>query len=332
MRSHVWSQWVGLPAKTAFSMRRSLRLILLAISLAVSRQAAAESWVSELRRYDQEAATIGHRLALAAREYCVNTAPALGLSVDALERYDLEDRALAQDELGLGGAVQISAVVPGGAASRAGVVAGDNLISIAGEAIGQGAPGAASYARTDAVLVALRTASDAEFLELGFRRGNTDFVTRLTSDLGCDIEWIVSTRSSRSTFTDGHAVDLPVGLFRFARSDGEIAFVAAHELAHAIFRQQGKRPRSLSGKRELEHSADALGVVLLMQAGFPPRDAAIFWTRFARADKLGFLRSADHPSTKDRIRRIEALIDEIDRGARPQDIAERLIMRVDRLQ
>lgn len=302
--------------------------IVAAVALHAHGAVAGNTWVSELRVYDQRAATIGHRLAAAALPYCDRTTPTLGLTLDAVERYDHDDRELVRSELGLGDAVQISAVVLDGPASRAGAQPGDSLVAIDSQPVPDIAGGPPTLTRVDQVLSVLNSTDTRAGTVLTLRRGAVEFLAHVTPQVVCDVEWVVSTRTSQSTFSDGRHVDLPVGLFRFAKSDDELAFVAAHELAHSIFKQKRRVAKGLKARRELEHDADTVAVALLRQAGYDPMASVEFWSRFAKADTFGFLRSPSHPSTGDRITRLLPLAAQLNDDASEPARAIQLIEEV----
>lgn len=317
---------VNHPLHDQIGMSLRFRILpIVAVALHAHVAVAGNTWVSDLRGYDQRAATIGHRLATAALPYCDRTIPTLGLSLDAIERYDHDDRGLVRSELGLGDAVQISAVVPDGPASAAGAQPSDSLIAVDSEPVADFAGGPPALARLEQVLTVLNDTDTRTGTVLTLRREGTEFVAHIIPQVVCDVEWVVSTRTSQNTFSDGRHVDLPVGLFRFVKSDDELAFVAAHELAHSIFKQKRRGAKGLKARRELEHDADTVAVALLWHAGYDPMASAEFWSRFAKADTFGFLRSPSHLSTSDRITRLLPLAARLNDHASERALASRLI-------
>jgi hypothetical protein len=294
-------------------------LVLVAAALTVPVYAQAASWMSELRTYDRQAAAIGYKLATAARPYCVRTSSTLGVTVDAVERYEPADWPLAGSVLGLTGALQISGVAAGGPGDLAGLKAGDELSSIAGKSLPFVPSVSPSHARVEEVYASIEHAAPGS-IELAVRRGSEEWVVKASPAIGCDIHLVVSTRMSLSTFTDGRDIDMPVGLFRFADSDAEIAFVAAHEVAHAIFNQHRRPPKSLKDKRDLELRADELAVGLMALAGFDPHGAVEFWTRYKARDTFGFLGSPSHPSNKHRLSQVRSSVTKLKEGSPPSEL------------
>lgn len=144
---------------------------------------------------------------------------------------------------------------------------------------------------------------------------------------------------------------IPIGIIRFmGESEGEMAFVFAHETGHALDRacksSEGRAqitPPSLGGalnkilggtgrdllaeQRTCESRADTIGFAEFVAAGYNPYDAAGSFGRlmmysgdtytglFARLVELG----KDHPMTPDRISHMRALLNEqLQRGTTTQ--------------
>lgn len=137
------------------------------------------------------------------------------------------------------------------------------------------------------------------------------------------------------------------GLLSYVQSDGELAGVLAHEIAHvdrrhsmkAITRTIGmnvlleliinksKKKRQqeiakigvvavnlaqLGYSREAEYEADAYGVKFMKSAGYPKEEILNFWRRMEEqsggGDSLAILQLfSTHPPTSERIKRIEAM-------------------------
>ncbi len=137
------------------------------------------------------------------------------------------------------------------------------------------------------------------------------------------------------------------GLLSYAKSDGELAGVLAHEIAHvdqrhsmkAISRTIGmsallglvvnksseKRKEEITKigmvainlaqlgySREAEYEADAYGVKFMKRAGYPKEEILNFWKRMEGQSDSGESSSllqlfSTHPPTSERIKRIEAM-------------------------
>lgn len=108
------------------------------------------------------------------------------------------------------------------------------------------------------------------------------------------------------------------GLLRIAETDGQLAAVLGHEIAHALAHHVSERlarQQSLPGgilaklgslhyEREQESEADHIGVFLMTFAGYDPREAITFWERMAAASRRRGQSPemlSSHPSDEQRI-------------------------------
>ena len=116
-------------------------------------------------------------------------------------------------------------------------------------------------------------------------------------------------------------------------NEAELACIVAHEVAHAIARHGGER---ISGEflqklgffssnhpkapndhhntdklqqlnRSYEYEADLIGLILMAKAGYDPRVAINFWSRFNKEKKttLSGTAATPHPCNTDRIRNFQ---------------------------
>lgn len=306
------------------ALPRAATLLILALSSGAG--ARGSDWLQVLRGYDQRAATLGFRLAVAARPWCARSAPLWGGDLGAVSQFGRDDQAAARRSLGLTDAPVLTAVVPDGPADRAGLRVGDELVAVDGAPVTtEGAGLADSPAHADAATRQLGDALAGGVATLTVRRAGNLVTVRLVGQPGCAVRWIVSSRDGVGAASDGVDVDLPVGLFRFAPDDHELAAVAAHELAHVVFQDTRPRPRTVADRRREEDDADALGVVLMARAGYDPAAAVRFWTRFRAADRFGFLRAPTHRSTAGRVRLIRATVARLGEAGGADAVAKELL-------
>jgi len=139
----------------------------------------------------------------------------------------------------------------------------------------------------------------------------------------------------------GGKVGVYTGLFKVARNDDQLAAVLAHEVGHAIARHGAERMSQglitqlgaaalgaatspayaqlaaqaatlgiiLPYSRTQESEADEIGLMMMAEAGYDPREAIKLWQNF---EALGGARPPEflstHPAEGTRIERLEALM------------------------
>lgn len=280
-----------------------------------------------LQAMEQRVASIGYRLQTAAVDFCPPVALA-GLQLHDDSQYPRGDAPSLAAAFGTGPWPKVIAVVPGGAAARAGVQANDSILSIDGQTI---APGKGAD-RTTATLDLLdRAMADGHAL-LAVERAGKPVSIDLVPDRGCATHFQLKISSQLQGKADGSYVEITSQLAEFAPDDAELAAAMAHELAHNILGHRkrlddahitrgmlqnfGKSAR-LTKATEVE--ADRMSVYLMDRAGYPTSAALSFWDRF-RHQISSFL-VGTHPAAKNRIAMISAEIAKIDaakaRGEKP---------------
>lgn len=248
-----------------------------------------------LRKDDLRVALVAYRLALAGAPLCADRYPLTGMLFHHLAEYQPSDRPLMIARYGLDRGPGVLTVMAGTPAARAGLVAGDVLLAVNGRPLPTGASVAAEPKRDKW----RRLADEAENeLENALRTGPADLrVLRegreLSVRLGSLPACLGRVRLARSTqvnaFATGRSVVMTTAMLRFLKSDGELAVVLGHELAHNIFghRQMRNEEGILRGlglkpgavwKRE--EAADRFGLRLMAAAGYDLDAAIPFWRRY----------------------------------------------------
>jgi predicted Zn-dependent protease len=134
-------------------------------------------------------------------------------------------------------------------------------------------------------------------------------------------------RTANAFCLPGGKVGIYTGLFRYIRSDADLATVVAHETAHVLARHAGERLSQsqlaqlgglglglammganpyagqtamlgynlgtqygvlLPYNRQQEYEADRIGLILMAKAGYDPAAAVDFWRRFAYEKRSKF--------------------------------------------
>lgn len=163
-----------------------------------------------------------------------------------------------------------------------------------------------------------------------------------------DFEWeftLLDSPTENAFCLPGGKVAFYKGLVDKMNNEAEMAFVMAHEVAHAIARHGGERVswgrvQSLGGllvslgfkneklndiygigsnlgvilpfSRANESEADYIGLMLMARAGYNPRAAVAFWRRFSASHGTSTLLDdlmSTHPCDEDRIAQMESLLD-----------------------
>lgn len=260
---------------------------------------AAEAAASTtLRRDDLRVALVAYRLALAGSALCPERYPITGMLFHHLAEYEPADRPLMIERYGLDRGPGVLTVMAGTPASRAGLVAGDVLLAVNGRQLPTGSSVAAEPKRekwrrlADEAEGELETALRSGPADLRILRQGREIQLRLGSLPAC----LGRVRLARSTqvnaFATGRTVVMTTAMLRFLRSDGELAVVLGHELAHNIFghpairteegilRGLGIKGANAAWKRE--EVADRFGLRLMSQAGYDLDAAIPFWRRYLR--------------------------------------------------
>lgn len=294
---------------TRFPTGLGVAFLLLAAAVpaarAVQGAGPAADPLAAIRAVDVRVATIGHRLAVANLAWCARTEWRHGLVLIELSQVSSSLRTAVTRAFGQQSGLGIMALAAGAPGAQAGLRPGDVIARLDGRAM----PGEAQ-----ARLAALSAAFDDGTAEVGILRGGSRLSVGVRAERGCASIFQAAPRRRRNAYADGVTVSINAGLIDYARDDGELAAVMAHEFAHNVLAHRAQLDARRRTIRETEIEADRLSVYLMERAGFDPQAAVRFWTRFG-PHPLNFLRSGDHPGWRDRVRSFETEIAKI-RAAR----------------
>ena len=214
--------------------------------------------------------------------------PHFGALLSHDESFDDERwQEIGRREFGLGGQPTVVHLVPGGPAARAGLLAGDEILSLDGVAIASG---------PEAIVFMMKKKS-GDGVRARFRRNESEQEVDVTSVPACPVrvEMSGSTELVPSQ-TEKLAILIPIGLLRFyGERDEEIAIAVGHQLAHALF------DRDEDDRRTREERADHFGLILTAGAGYDVSPALDYWESVART----------HPSLIDPIQSIATQYEEV---------------------
>lgn len=184
------------------------------------------SWVARQQRLYRVAAP----LLVKNTDLCTRfTRNILGFTAKTQFSYSNDFVDVASAGLGLDDRLQVTNVLPGSGADRAGIEPGDILIA-AGERplpTGADAERAASSVIGDAV-------QGTTSLELTTLRGGETTIVSVMLTPACAMVIDLGNADSASSYADGRRVMVTRGLLDFVRSDDELAFVLAREMAYNI--------------------------------------------------------------------------------------------------
>lgn len=291
----------------------SVLALLLLLTAGPARSADPDATIRLLAAQDAAVAEIGDRLSVAARPLCPAGGWVAGLVVQTRSQYGTDYRDAATRVLRLGEYPTISFVVPDGAAARAGLAAGDQILAVDS----RGMPRASS--RGDARMTEADQALDA--LDVGLSDGEADMrivrdgvqkVIRLRGTPACHARFEVRPGGDGNASATRDRVQVSSDLIDLSRPAQTLAPLVAHELSHVILRHEdalkGKWGGLLPGFgkngaaiRATELAADRLSVYLLALAGYDPADAIAFGTEFGRANNYGIFSDRTHPDWRARV-------------------------------
>ena len=307
----------------------ALALVMFGGSLAsapVVRAAPAPTAVDSLaalRASDTRVLTAGTRLAITNAPFCRTTENSLGMTLHHIGQYP--DAAAARATFGFARDYAVLALTPDGAAVRAGIRADDAVVALNGKAL---APAPADLAGIDQlpayrpvawVDARLRGALDTPPVTLTLLRDGQMFDVVLTGVPACRSRFEQRPSGNYGASADGDIVGITSAMLGFMVDDDELAAILAHEMAHnllehrkrlntagiqrGLMQQLGRNAR-LTLATEIE--ADRLSIWLMANAGYDPRGAVRFWTRYGKQRGKGIFSAPTHYRWKKRVGLFEA--------------------------
>lgn len=253
------------------------------------------------------------------------------LGFTAKNRYSFPiEYAEAARGLGYDDRLQVTGVLPGSGADKAGIRAGDYLQTVAGKPMPQGTDAERQAALALGPLVVKKAP-----IVLGVQRQgqNRDISVPLTYACAFSIE--LGNADNVNTYADGRRVVITRGMLRFTQSDEELAYLIAKDMAHNILGHAIRQrmvatiaevvdnlllphpdPTITAGTagirvypQDLDATADSLSLYLLARAGYSIDHVPAFWKRLADQYPASVTNgyTALHPSTAYRL----AMIDKV---------------------
>ena len=248
--------------------------------------------------------------------------------------YPGEYNEAAQVAFGMGERLQVTGVLAGSGAARAGLKRGDELISASGKTLPTGPSASSSVGAVFGPLVASRA-----ILAMVIERDQKERQLSIPITRACGFVIELGNADNINSYADGQRVMVTRGMLHFAQSDEELAVLLAKGMAHNILGHAtltrsnstiGSVIDNLANVRpdtsmligsagikampaELDIAADNLSLYLLARAGYSVDAAAPFWKRLAANYPATVLNSyvANHPGNAARLAAIDKSVAEI---------------------
>lgn len=236
--------------------------------------------------------------------------------------------------LGYDDVLQVSGVLAGSGAARAGLRKGDDLVAAGGKALPKGRDAESKAAAIFAPLAANSAALDMTIARNGSNKTLSVPVTR-----ACAFRVDLGNADNVNAYADGSRVLLTRGMINFAQSDEALAYVMARELAHNVLGHATQMRNSaamgsvidnlasvrpdltmLVGSagikpmsQDFDVAADNLALYMLARAGYSIEHARSFWQRLSSQYPATVLNgyTAIHPSVTARLAAIDRSVSEI---------------------
>jgi hypothetical protein len=258
----------------------------------------------------------------------------LGFTAKNRYSYPGDLNEAAHVAFGMDERLQVTGVLAGSGAARAGLQRGDGLVSAGGKPLPTGPNASTLAGAVFGPLVAAQAKLPMTVERSGAHRQLTIPVTR-----ACGFAVELGNSDNINSYADGQRVMVTRGLMHFAQADDELAYVMAKGMAHNMLgHAQSQRNSGTIGSiidnlvsvrpdlsmligsggikampQELDAAADHLSLYLLARAGYPVDGAAAFWKRLAVTYPATVLNGyvANHPGTTLRTTVIEKSVAEI---------------------
>ena len=258
-------------------------------------------------------ATIAYGISTATAAECRAPQMVTGLLLHDLSAYHRRARMSVSSAFSLDTGIGIIQIVPGSAADRAGLHIDDEILSVDGISVED--PEAMSRPRRSSRRVekftrVLQSALRDGPAQLTVRRQGAIVKKTLAPQLGCGGEVALLKSRRLNAWSDGDRVIVTTSMMKLARSDHELAFVIAHEMAHNNLGHSEHSSRGifgikLGGKRQ-ELAADYMAVWLMTQGGYKAEGGIGFLSSARR--RLWWNMSLDHPGFGRRIKHVAGAI------------------------
>lgn len=290
----------------------------------------------------QAMASAQNRIDRVAAPLLVNNAPLcksysrklLGFSAKNKYSYSPELADVVQKTFGYDERLQVNSVLGGSGAERVGIRRGDILIAAEDKPI---PPGPDAERQAAAVLAPLVRGRSLLKLTVERKDGPATLVVPLTQACAFSID--LGNADNVNAYADGRRIVITRGMLGYARSDQELGYVIAREMAHNILGHPIKQRmtatmggiidnlvrfnpdlETMTGRSgitpypaELDTEADRLGLYLAARAGYDIGNASAFWRGLAERHPASVANgyTAIHPGSDARLAALDKTVAEI---------------------
>lgn len=301
---------------------KRLMLALLCLTFASAVHAApkadAAATLAAMRASDQRVLSVGYRLATANAPFCRVTENSIGMTLHHIGQYG--DAAAARATFGFARDYAVLALVPDGPAAKAAVQLDDAIAALNGMPL-RPAPQElaiidqpAAYRPIAWADRRLRDALGKPPVKLMVLRDGASIDLSLTGVPACRSRFELRPSGDYGASADGDIVGITSAMLGFMADDDELAAILAHEMAHNLLEhrrrlneagiqrglmQQIGRNARLTLETEIE--ADRLSIWLMANAGYDPKAAVRFWTRYGKKHGKGIFSAPTHYRWKKRV-------------------------------
>ena len=299
------------------------------------QMAAAADTLTKMAALQDRLYRVAAPLLIGNAELCTKHARNL-LGFTAKNRYSYpgEYNEAAHVAFGMDERLQVTGVLAGSGAARAGLRLGDGLVAAGGKPLPTGPNALAGAGAVFGPIVASQPTLPLTIERDGRSRDLNVPVTR-----ACSFAIELGNADNVNAYADGGRVMVTRGMIGVARSDDELAYVLARTMAHNMLGHPAAQRNSatidsvvtnltrvtpdlsmLNGSAGikampagLDAAADRLAVYLLARAGYNIEGASAFWKRFAAAYPASVANghTANHPGVAARLAAIDAALADV---------------------
>lgn len=297
--------------------------------------------VEQLLKEEAQLQRVAYRVLEASRHLCEGKLRGLlGFTVANRHSYG-SNYIQAMEKLWFTDDVTVATIVLDSPATRAGLRAGDIVISVNDLPMNSG-----ENASTQARKILYDAAFNTQKVRVYVRRGEMLHEFTFEPAQACDFPVTLTNQGIINAMTDGAAIRVDSGMMRFTQSDDELAVVLGHEVAHNImghipkkwanfavgsvvdlalflttgFQSSafGQMSAQLLNSQGFELEADYVGLYLTTLAGYDIDDAPQLWRRMGifHPQFMTPKSWSTHPSTPERYAQLEATVAEIQQKRR----------------